>query len=90
MSLSAREKRTLDGIADRLYTEDPLLAESLSSFATGAVTAEPLPARRSPFPAVLIPVAVLAAIMAIMALVLPPISGTQADLAPVSHTLTRG
>ncbi|GAA3116478.1 DUF3040 domain-containing protein [Streptosporangium carneum] len=91
MGLSAREKRTLDGIADRLYTEDPLLAESLSSFATGAVTAEPLSPRRGPFPAVLLPVALLAAIMAIMAVLLPPISGTaEADPAPVSHTLIRG
>lgn len=91
MGLSAREKRALDGIADRLYVEDPLLAETLSSFATGAVTAEPLPLRRGPFPGVLIPVALLAAIMAIMAVVLPPISGSTAEVTPSpTHALTRG
>ena len=92
MGLSAREKHILDGIADRLYTEDPDLAESLSSFARGPVTAEPLSSHshRSPFSVVLLPVALLAVIMAIMAVVLPPISGTQTDPAPVSHVLTRG
>ncbi len=97
MGLSAHEKRTLDEIADRLYAEDPALAESLSSFATGVITAEPLspplPARRGPFPAVLIPIALLAAIMVIMAVVLPPITGTAgtgADPAPASHALTGG
>ncbi|MFD0883873.1 DUF3040 domain-containing protein [Streptosporangium algeriense] len=89
--MSAREKRALDGIADRIYSEDPLLAETLSSFATGAVTAEPLPARRGAFPGVLIPVALLAAIMAIMAVLLPPISGATAEVAPSpTHAPARG
>ncbi|MDP9861785.1 MULTISPECIES: DUF3040 domain-containing protein [Streptosporangium] len=90
MGLSTREKRTLDGIADRLYAEDPDLAESLSSFATGLITAEALPARRRPFSGVLLPVVLLAALMAIMAVVLPPISGTGADPGPTSTALTRG
>ncbi|SFJ27029.1 Protein of unknown function [Streptosporangium canum] len=90
MGLSAREKRTLDGIADRLHGEDPLLAESLSSFATGVVTAELLPPRRRASVLVLLPVALLAAIMAIMAVVLPPISGTEAGPASVSQVLPRG
>ncbi|MEV7010974.1 DUF3040 domain-containing protein [Streptosporangium sp. NPDC051022] len=90
MGLSAREKRTLDRIADRLYSEEPDLAESLSSFATGAVTSEALPSRQSPFPAVLLPVALLAAIMAIMALALPPVSASEVDPAPAAHILNRG
>ncbi|WP_433255452.1 DUF3040 domain-containing protein [Streptosporangium sp. CA-135522] len=89
MGLSAHEKRTLDVIADRLYAEDPALAESLSSFATGAVTAEPLFPRHGRFQVILLPVALLAAIMAIMAVVLPPISGVETGSAPVSNALTR-
>ncbi|GHH62547.1 hypothetical protein GCM10017673_01840 [Streptosporangium violaceochromogenes] len=85
MGLSTREKRALGEIADRLHAEDPALAHSLMSFATGVITSEILPSRRR-----LLPVALLGVAMAVMAVALPVIAGTGHGAAPAAPTPPRG
>lgn len=85
MGLSTREKRALGEIADRLHAEDPALAHSLMSFATGAITSEVLPSRGR-----LLPVALLGVVMAVMAVALPVIAGTGPGSARTSPAPARG
>ncbi|WP_084008828.1 DUF3040 domain-containing protein [Planomonospora sphaerica] len=78
--MSVREKRVLAAIAGHLRTEEPDLAHTLGSFATGAITAETLPSRRH-----MLAVALMAALMAVMAVALPSFGGAGGDSIAATH-----
>ncbi|GIH81498.1 DUF3040 domain-containing protein [Planobispora longispora] len=80
MGLSVREKRVLTAIAGQFRTEEPDLARSLVSFATGTIPTEILPSRRH-----MLVVALLAALMAVMAVVLPSLGGVGGDSIAATH-----